>query len=983
MRRLTIVAAVLALVLSAGVSTAQQQTGNIVGRVADNSGAVLPGVTVTISGPALLQSRVLSTSETGSYRAPDLPIGTYTVKFELAGFRTVVYSDIRVTIGFNAEVDAKLDVSAVEETITVSGESPIVDTKATSATTTFDNESLQTIPSARDPWVILERTPGITMDRTNVGGSQSGQQSYYTSRGANNTNNQWAVDGVNITDMSATGASPIYYDFDMLEEMQVTTGGADASQQTGGVGINLVTRSGTDRFRGSARYYLTDDAVEADNVTDELRAQGATSGNPIQNIRDYGFEVGGPIMKGKLWYWGSVGVQNIKVGVLGFYKNTPTCRPTPPTDTEGLRACLETDLTELNNYNWKINWSPVTNNKFAFQNTWAEKVRNARDASDLRPIETTYRQKAVSSDFGTYGWDVGPSPLWKASDQHVISDRWLVEVQWAHLGNNFVLDFHEDDLADVQPTFEISSGLWGRSYLRNGPFIRPTHSVDLTTNYFLPSVMGGDHAFKAGFRWRAADQHSEIHRGGNTVARFRNGAVSEADLYRDSVTDYSLSTLAFYVQDTYTVNRFTFNLGLRWDQQSNEALGSSVPAHPFAPQWLPAVTFDGADGITFNDWSPRLGVNYDVAGNGHTIARASFAVYYGQMAPGQGVGALNPVTEASIRFPWTDTNGDRFVQANELDYSRILSFGGNYNPDRPDFLGTSGSVDSDVENDRTREFIVGIDHEIAAGFAVGASYIWRKYDQFAWNDTLNWTSANYRSVTYTPPASACGGESPRCETITYWEPTSPIPAPYIYTNQPDRWRNYNGFELSARKRFSNRWGANASFAYNDAVDEWGSPDAYEDPTNIDTLDGAQYAEEQTGSGRTNIYPNSKWLVKVSGNYLFPWDINVSGFYNHRQGYPFPQSINSPSRPNRGGIAEVWLDPRGDVRYTDLFTIDFRVDKTFNLGMMKVIPAMDVFNLSNVNTVMSRRRLQNDPRTANYVREIVAPRIIRFGVRVTW
>ena len=184
--------------------------------------------------------------------------------------------------------------------MTVSGESPIVDTKATTARTTFDLESLQNIPSARDPWVMLQRVPNISMDRVNVGGSQSGQQSGYISRGGNTGNNKWSLDGVDITDMSATGASPMYYDFDMLQEMQVTTGGADASQQTGGVGINFVMRSGTNRFRGSGRVYNTNDRFEADNVTDEIRAQGAGSGAPIQNINDFGVEVGGPIKRDKL-----------------------------------------------------------------------------------------------------------------------------------------------------------------------------------------------------------------------------------------------------------------------------------------------------------------------------------------------------------------------------------------------------------------------------------------------------------------------------------------------------------------------------------------------------------------------------------------------------------------------------------------------------------------------------------------------------------
>ena len=288
--------------------------------------------------------------------------------------------------------------------------------------------------------------------------------------------------------MSATGASPMYYDFDMMQEMQVTTGGADASQQTGGVGINFVTRSGTNRFKGSGRIYNVNDAFEADNVTDEIRAQGAGSGAPIQNINDFGFEVGGPIKRDKLWYWGSYGKQDVKVGVVNFYKPTPTCRPPGVPvgqiaatlgSTEAIRDCLATDLTTLDNYNVKLTWSAARNNKFNFQNTWGGKVRNARDASDTRPIETAYRQKNIDETAGTWGWDAGPVPIWKASDQHVVNDRMLIDIQYAHVGNNFTLTFQDPAQYDIQPRFDITSGVWARSF-DESIFKRPTQSVDVT-----------------------------------------------------------------------------------------------------------------------------------------------------------------------------------------------------------------------------------------------------------------------------------------------------------------------------------------------------------------------------------------------------------------------------------------------------------------------------------------------------------------------
>lgn len=984
--RIVLIAMVL-IIASAAVGFAQQ-TGDIRGRVTDNTGAVLPGVTVTLGSEAGAP-QVTVTTETGTYQFTRLPNGTYTLTYELTGFRTVLREGVRLSIGQTLDVNQVLEISSVQETITVSGESPVVDTTETGTSTTFNREMLQSLPSARDPWVILEQTPGITMDRANVGGSQSGQQSSYISRGNGSGNNKWTVDGVDITDMSATGASPIYYDFDMLEEMQIVTGGVDASQQTGGVGINMVTRSGTDRFKGSGRYYITDDSVEADNITDELKRQGAGSGAPIQNIKDFGFEVGGPIRKGKMWYWGSYGKQNIKAGIVGFYLPSAECQaikaqlaadPLAPIPTEDVRACLGTDGTELNNYNWKFSWAVTQSNKFSFQNTWAAKTKNARNASDTRPIETTFRQGAVPGTYGKWGWDVGPSPLWKAGDQHIFSDRLLLDVQWAHLGNNFILDFHEDPLNDVQPIYNIDTGIWGRSYLRAGPFIRPTHSLDVTLNYFLPSTLGGDHSLKTGYKWRTAPAHSESHYGGNTVARYNRGVGTEAILYRDSITEYDLRTWSIYVQDTFTRNRLTLKLGARFDHQEDEALSSSVPAHPFAPQWLPAVTFDGASpGVAYNDFSPRLGFTYDLTGEGKTVMNASWALYYGQMGPGELSGTLNPVTAANVRFPWSDINGDTFVQANELDYSRILSFGGNYDPFNPTVLKTTGTIDKGVKNDRTQEFIVGFDHELFSGVGVGASYIWRKYDQFRWNDRVDFSSADYAERSFTP---TCVKADARCETVPYWEPTKQIPAAYVLTNTPDRYRDYNGFELTARRRYANNWMMSTSYAYNSAVDHWDSPNAYEDPSGIYNYNGAQFAPQSGGSGIDNIFTNAKWLFKASGLYTLPYEINLSAFFNARQGYPAPLYVQTNNRPFSAGRASMILDPMGENRLPNFWTIDFKIEKAFSFRQVRIIPSMDVFNLSNSNVVLAVRRLQTAS-NANNVSAIIAPRVIRFGVRATW
>ena len=291
----------------------------------------------------------------------------------------------------------------------MTGESPIIDTRDTSKTARFNQEALQGIPSSRDPWTIIEQTPGVAIDRQNVGGSASGQQSNFVARGAATSQQKWNVDGVDITDMSATGGSPVYYDFDAFEEMQISTGGADVTMQTPGVGVNLVTKSGTDKLRGSARFYVTDQKFQSNNVTDAVRQQGASSGNPIQNIKDYGLEAGGPIKKGRAWFWGAYGKQNINVGINGFYKPDANCQAMKAAlkadplaySVADVRDCLNTDQTILNNYNAKVAVQLFRNNQFSMFFNGAEKVRNARDASDLRPVETTYRQMGVTrSDSG-------------------------------------------------------------------------------------------------------------------------------------------------------------------------------------------------------------------------------------------------------------------------------------------------------------------------------------------------------------------------------------------------------------------------------------------------------------------------------------------------------------------------------------------------------------------------------------------------------
>jgi len=1018
MRFKVVVLALVALFATSALASAQSQTGEIFGKVTDGSGGVLPGVTVTVTGPVLLQPLTAVTGETGTFQFPRIEIGTYSVKFELAGFKTVVNQGIQVTVGFSAAVNAQMPISTVQETITVTGESPIVDTKNTGTKQTFTNELLQSIPSARDPWVILQQTAGIAMDRENVGGNMSGQQSNYVSRGGSPTNNKWSLDGVDITDMAATGASPSYYDFDAFEEMTITTGGVDVTQQTGGVGINLVTKSGSDKFRGSSRFYVTDDSLESQNVTDALRLQGATSGNPIQNIKDYGFELGGPIKKGKAWVWGSFGKQTVDVGVVGFFQPTPACQAFKvnavalAASIDTVNGCLNTDRTLLATTNVKAEVQLFKGNKITLFNNMAKKERNARGASDLNPIETTTPQGAVDASYGKHWWNTGPNPTYKFGDQWVVSDRLLLDVTYAHVGNNFTLGFHSPELADVQPTFIIPTTLNGRS-AASSVFIRPVNSLTVNTNYFMPAVMGSDHAFKFGGTWHDANSTSINHTGGYATVRFPNDAAllpgnttcataaggCQVDLTRDGYSAYDLTNFSAYAQDTITHGRATLQLGLRYDYNHDTALAASIVANPLSTTWLPAINFNGADpGAKFNNFSPRLGLTYDLQGNGKTLARANYAMYYGQVGTGAVASTINPVGSTTLRYPWTDLNGDKIAQANEVQASaNPLSASTNWSAANPANTVSANSVDPNLKNDRTDEFILGLDREVGAGFAVGASYIWRKYSDFQFNDRPGLTSADYAAVNFTPtgcPSADNRVSAGDCAPVTYYQPGFQLPTIINLTNAGGFNRTYNGVEVTGRKRLANHWLMNTSFAYNSTIVNFSdftgsilatsstSATLIEDPTNRLNRDGQQYDYPTSGSGIGNVWVNSKWLFKVSGMYQAPLGINVSAFYNARQGYPFERFVQGPSRANGAGIPLVVLDPIGESRLPNYQNIDFHVERPVRFGAVRLVPALDVFNVGNYNTIQSIRGTQNAT-NANQVQALLAPRVMRVGIKVNW
>src|SRR5262245_56500271 len=298
---------VLALLLAAPSLWAQASGGNIYGSVVDASGAVVPGATIALSG-ATIGGRTTQSDKQGDFRFLNLDPGTYKLAVTMQCFANV-NRDVIVTTGQSVTLSFAMKVAGTAETVEVSAETPVVDTKRVGTATTLTKEELAEVPQSRDPWAVLKTVPGVLVDRVNVAGNESGQQSGFVSKGSLPSDTQWNLDGVVITDVNSNGASSSYYDFDAFDEINVSTGGTDLKIPTGGIGINFVTKRGTNAFHGSVRGFLANHKLQSNNLPDEVTGQ--SEANHTDQIFDWGADLGGPIVKDKLWFWGSYGKNDI------------------------------------------------------------------------------------------------------------------------------------------------------------------------------------------------------------------------------------------------------------------------------------------------------------------------------------------------------------------------------------------------------------------------------------------------------------------------------------------------------------------------------------------------------------------------------------------------------------------------------------------------------------------------------------------------
>ena len=938
MRRIFIVFALVLLVC--GSALAQQRTGNIFGTVVDEAGVALPGVTVMCTSE-MTADMTFITTEQGSFRFLSLSPGKYTIKAGLQGFVETTQADIVVETGKNVTLELQMSTQRLEEEVTVTAVTPTVDMRKTTISSTFSVDELQSLPTARDPWVILQLAPGVVMDRENVGGSASGQQSNFVSRGSGRGSTNWNLDGIDATDQVSTGASSQYYDFDSFEEIQIQTAATDVTAFTAGAQINLVTKRGSNRFSGGARIYYTDEAFQSSNTPADFELEE----DKVVSVADTGFNVGGPIIRDKLWFWTGFGYQDIRtVDVVAAEINT-----------------------QIYNFELKLNTTLGKHRIETFFNFTDNPKQGRVASSNLDAPESRYNQ-------------FGPKPIFKIQDEISVSENLFLSIKGSYAGFGFRLEPVGGFAIPAHRT--RTTGAYSNTYRYGSDYGRDQYFGQALGILFAEDLLGANHEFKFGtelkhsYGQRDRQYQDEYYYFRDIDAR----TGYRAYIYRPNANyDYRINRLGLFAQDTISLGRLSVLASLRYDRQwgyTNEVSveGSNVS---WAGEYnLPAVTADAVEGnVIWNTFSPRLGLIYDITGDGKTVAKANFGIYGDRYSPGFLSGLVN--TYGYVRWNWDNKNGDMAVQPDEISGPRTY--------DSFSVLDPQDLFDPNLVSPKVLEITAGVDREIFRDFSVGGTFIYR------------YSYSDYWSINYVED-----GDNLRLPTGADYEQAGTIPAQYggwpywdykpgldysseDYTFQrPDYYQRFMAFEISFRKRYSanSPWLVTGSFTFQDWRRYYPTTDSYNDPTNIEQLHGEYAGYVSSSSGSTDQSLNPRWMAKLGFAYQLPYEINVGGTLTARDGYILRETYleyDYEKEASNDNPPSLYTVPYGSERLPTFAMLNLRADKPVRIDRFKITFSLDLFNVFNANTTLS----QEDELTRDNYGSIIQytkPRILRFGIR---
>jgi hypothetical protein len=943
----------LALLLCATAQRAEGQvvgSGAIEGRVTDETKQSLPGVTVTASSPALLVQRLVQvTNGEGDFRFPDLPAGVYKLTFELTGFSTFVRDEIRLTAGFVGRIDAQLKIGQLEETVTVSGQGPVVDVVTTGRSTNLTIETLEKIPTTRSMWQALGMAPGVRSTGVDVGGNQLAIQQGYRNYGTSGQNTP-QIEGVNTR--QADGSIGIFYDYASFDEVQVKAVGMDAETALPGTSYLGIVKSGGNAFHGNYFAGGSNDKMQSENIDDTLRSQGVTRGNALQYFWDVSADLGGRIVRDKVWFYGSLRRQRAVSDRLGYSKAPGPDGVYGTSDDEPGRG----ELTQPNG-TLKVSYQFAKSYKGIGFYQRSGKIENERMGARFVPFEAT--QKGYT-----------PMHATKGEIQGTPTDRLLFSALY---GLSYYISRYpaQDgvDRAGNPSKFNRETGLvTGPPAMQD---VRPRGRWQSagSARFFPATHALGQHELKAGYQfyWEWVGTGFANKPSGNYRLIFDrvNGVANQPtqiETYNYPILEPSNKETQYsvFLADNWRLgDRLTLNIGGRFDRYHVFVDEQSKVQGQFGT----AGDYPLIDVITTRAFTPRLGLAYDLTGKAKTVVKATYGTYAHAWTEDFAQN-YNPNALITTTYRWRDLDGNRDYTTGEV----------NLDLNGPDFVSVAGAsnniLDTNLAQPFTREASVGVERELAPNLSVSGIYVYKR--QVNLNQSVNvlrpYSAWSIPISRRDPGPDGTLNTSDDGGTVNFFDYTpayrgSAFVGNKFTTYADDRQDYYQTIEGTFNKRTSNRWDMMASVGMT-KNHRWivGAPSS---PNEFFPLDETW-----------------DWQFKVLGSYTLPRNVLVSGFLQSLAGAPGQRTYIFRSADPDGGTplaqantVTLALEPFGAHRNPAQHVLSLRGSKRFALRSgQRLDLSIDLFNALNVNAATSVTYASGPSFGA--ISQILPPRVVR-------